>query len=159
MFEPEIRFLDPGSTFWPGELFGVKEMGPKKCVCDGMIFSWHFRGKSKTQMNSIVHRTHLGRLLCPKGPLFHYFQGISNFQENWGTPWKRAPVYPLFPFVGSLFPINSRYPALGRPLCYTTEALKVRSMRGLSRSLGSVPLGRFPRVKGSALCTHSHVGE
>ena len=29
MFEPGIGFLNPGSTFWPGDLFGVKN-GPEK---------------------------------------------------------------------------------------------------------------------------------
>ena len=30
IFEPRIGFLDPGSTFWPGDLFGVKNGSPKK---------------------------------------------------------------------------------------------------------------------------------
>ena len=54
----------------------------------------------------------MGRLLCPKPLFFNYFQGISNFQEKWGTPRKRAPVYPLFPFVDPLFPVNLPDPYL-----------------------------------------------
>ena len=29
IFEPGIDFLDPGSTFWPGDLFGVKKWSRK----------------------------------------------------------------------------------------------------------------------------------
>ena len=32
-----------------------------------------------TQMNSIVYKTHLSRLLCPKPLSINYVQGISNF--------------------------------------------------------------------------------
>ena len=108
IFEPGIGFLDPGSTFWPGDLFGVKNWSRKKLCCDGIILWLVGREFPKTQMNSIIYRTHLGRLLCPKPWFLNYFQGISNIQENWGTPRKHPPVYPLFPFVDPLFPINSR---------------------------------------------------
>ena len=30
IFEPRIGFWDPGSTFWPGDLFGVKKWSRKK---------------------------------------------------------------------------------------------------------------------------------
>ena len=30
IFEPGIGFLDPGSTFWPWDLFGVKKWVPEK---------------------------------------------------------------------------------------------------------------------------------
>ena len=78
-FEPGIRFLDLGSTFWPGDLFGVKNGSRKKLFCDGIILSWQFRGIAKTKMNSMVHRTHLGRLRRPKPLYFNDFQGISYF--------------------------------------------------------------------------------
>ena len=40
IFEPGIRLLDLGSTFWPGDLFGVKYGSPKKWFCDESIWSW-----------------------------------------------------------------------------------------------------------------------
>ena len=107
IFETGIGIWDPGSTLWPGDFCGSK-MGPEKIFYDGIILSWQFRGIPKTQMNFMVYRIHLGRLLFANSPLFNYFQGISNFQENWGTPWKHTPVYPLLPLVDPLFPINSR---------------------------------------------------
>ena len=69
---------------------------------------WQFRGNSQTQMNSIIYRTHLGRLLCPKPSLFNYFQGISRFSGKLGGPWDLPCVFPiplratvaLFPLFG-----------------------------------------------------------
>ena len=63
-----------------------------------MILSWQFRGFPKTQMNSIIYRTHLGRLLCPKPSLFNYFQGISSFPGKLQV----APVASLLSLVGPL---------------------------------------------------------
>ena len=57
------------------------------------------QGIPVTQMDSIVHRIHLGRLLCPKPSLFNDFQGISDFQENWGSPLGPSLCISLFPFV------------------------------------------------------------
>ena len=66
IFEPQIRFVDLGSTFWPGDLLGVRLGCRKTYFCDEILLSWQFRGFPVTQMNSIVHRTHLGRLHFPK---------------------------------------------------------------------------------------------
>ena len=91
IFEPGIRFWIPRSTFWPGDLFGVNKWSRKKWICDGSILSWQFRGNSQTQMNSVVHRIHLGRLLCPKPLFFNYFTRMYHFSGKMG----RAPAYYL----------------------------------------------------------------
>ena len=70
---------DLGATFWLGELFGVKNVADKNMFCGGMILWWGFRGIPPAQMNSMVPRTHMDRLLCPKPTLFNYFVGISSF--------------------------------------------------------------------------------
>ena len=44
--------------------------------------SW---GIPKTQMNSMVHRIHLGRLLCPKPLLLIIVKELSIFQDNLKT--------------------------------------------------------------------------
>ena len=70
--------------------------------------SWQFRGNSQTQMNSIIYRTHLGRLLCPKPPLFKYFQGIYNFPGKLENPPACSLGHCLFPLwhpEKELFPI------------------------------------------------------
>mgnify|MGYP003330121743 CR=1 FL=1 len=54
------------STFWPGDLFGPKKWSRKNMFCGGMILWWGFRGIHPAQMNSMVPRSHMGRLLCPK---------------------------------------------------------------------------------------------
>ena len=47
------------------ELFGYV-WGPEKTYfCKGMISSWGYRGFCLTQMNCMVHGTHLDVLLCP----------------------------------------------------------------------------------------------
>ena len=58
-------------------------------ICDGIILWWQFSGISKTQMNSMVHWIHLGRLLRPKPCFCYYFQGISNFPGK----LEQAPAY------------------------------------------------------------------
>ena len=100
IFEPGIGFLDPGSTFWPGDLFGVKKWSPKKWICDGNIFSWQFRANSQTQINSIIYRIHLGRLLCQKTYLFNYFQRIYPFPGKLGNAPACSLGHCLFPLVG-----------------------------------------------------------
>ena len=108
IIQPGIRFGDLGSTFWPGDLFWVNTWVLEKLICDGIILAWQFRGNPQTQMNSIIYRTHLGRLLCPKPSLFNYFQGISRFSGKLGGPWDLPCVFPiplratvaLFPLFG-----------------------------------------------------------
>ena len=68
IFEPRIGFLDLGSTFWPGDLFGVKNGSRKKWICDGIILSWRFRRNSQTQMDSMDHRIRLGLGIFPELP-------------------------------------------------------------------------------------------
>ena len=94
-----IRFWDLGSSFWPRNLFGVKNGSRKKWLCDGIILSWQFRGFPVTQMNSMVHRSHLGRLLCPKPLFLIIFKGFPDVQENWWDPL--GTLWPYFPCLGS----------------------------------------------------------
>ena len=71
-----------------------------------MILSWPFRGFPVPQMNSMVPRTHLGRLLAPKPGFLIMFKGFPDFLENWwdpGTPH----VYFLLPL--GLFPLLGVY--------------------------------------------------
>ena len=97
IFEPRIGFWDLWSTFWPGDLFEVKNGSRKKSICDGIILWWQFRGNSQTQMNSIIYRTHLGRLLCPKTSLFNYFQRIYHFPGKLENAPACDPGHSLFP--------------------------------------------------------------
>ena len=69
ILEPRIGFWTPGSTFWPGCLFGTKKWSRKKLFCGGMILWWGFRRIHPAQMNSMVPGTYMGRLLCPQPPL------------------------------------------------------------------------------------------
>ena len=66
ILEARIGFWIPRSTFWPGDLFGAKKWSRKKLFRGGMILWWGFRGIRPAQMNSMVPRSHMGRLLCPK---------------------------------------------------------------------------------------------
>ena len=100
MFEPRIRFLELGSIFWRGNLLGVNNGSRKKLFCDGIILWWKFKGIPKTQMNSIVYRTHLGRLLCPKPSLFNHFQGIYHFPGKLGNAPACSLGHCLLPLVG-----------------------------------------------------------
>ena len=90
-----------------GPFWGQK-WSRKKWFCDEIILWWVGRGFPKTQMNSIVYRTHLGRLLCPKPWFFNYFKGISIFSGKLVGPWDIPCVSPialkgpmaLFPLLG-----------------------------------------------------------
>ena len=54
-------------------------------------------GFPMTHMNSMVHGTHLGVLLCPKSCFFIISRQFPDFQENWEGPWA-LPVYlPITP--------------------------------------------------------------
>ena len=97
IFELRIRFWIPRSTFWPGDLFGVKNGSRKACFCDEIILWWVGRGIPPAQMNSMVPRTHMGRLLCPKPWFFNYFQGISDVSGKLGKAPGTLPVHlPIF---------------------------------------------------------------
>ena len=66
ILEPRIGFWISRSTCWPGDLFGPKKWSRKKLFCGGMILWWGFKGIHPAQMNSMVPRSHMGRLLCFK---------------------------------------------------------------------------------------------
>ena len=110
IWEPRIGFWIPRSTFWPGDLFWSILGSRKKWFCDEIILWWVGRGFPKTQMNSIVYRTHLGRLLCPKPWFFNYFQGISRFSGKLGGPWDLPCVFPIpLRATVALFPLFGVY--------------------------------------------------
>ena len=57
---------------------------------------WGFRGIPPAQMNSMVPGTHMGRLLCPKPSLFHYFVGISSFPGKLQVAPASLAYFPLW---------------------------------------------------------------
>ena len=70
------RILEAGIRFWSPEVnilargpFWPQQMSRKKLFCGGMILWWGFRGIHPAQMNSMVPRSHMGRLLCLQTPL------------------------------------------------------------------------------------------
>ena len=73
ILEPRIGFWIPRSTLWPGDPFVLKKWSRKNMFCGGMILWWGFRGIHPAQVNSMVPRTHMGRLLCPQTPLTNKF--------------------------------------------------------------------------------------
>ena len=87
ILEPRIGFWISRSTFWPGDLFGPKKCSRKKLFCGGMILWWGFRGIRPAQMNSMVPRSHMGRLLCPEPPLKMDSRQIPPNPENWRRLW------------------------------------------------------------------------
>ena len=93
---PGVGFWIPRSTFWPADLFGSKKWSRKKLFCGGMILWWGFRGIHPAQMNSMVPGTHMGRLLCPKQPLFHYLVGIPSFPGKLQVAPASLAYFPLW---------------------------------------------------------------
>ena len=55
-----------GSTFGPGDLFGIRKWCRKTYFCDDIILWGGDRGFHPAQTNSMVTRTLMGRLLCLK---------------------------------------------------------------------------------------------
>ena len=58
---------------------------------------------------------------APNPLLFKYVQGISHFQENWGTRQKHAPVHPLFPLWIPYSLLAPYSPLWGGPLLVRTR--------------------------------------
>ena len=79
--------------------FWAEKRSGKRWFCGGMILWWGFRGIPPAQMNSMVPGTHMGRLLCPKPPLFKYFQGISRFPGKLQVAPQAIPGGSLFSLV------------------------------------------------------------
>ena len=107
-------------------------------------------------MNSIVYRTHLGRLLCPKGPLFNYFQGIYHFPGKLGNAPACSLGHCLFPLVGHcLFPLADPLTDAGTDTAADTDtdadadttADKVTF--GVIPANGKVPIGPAQGLIGS----------
>ena len=57
--------------------FRVKKWYRKNMFCGGTILWWGFEGIHPAQMNSMVPRTHMARLLCPQPPLENKIQANS----------------------------------------------------------------------------------
>ena len=79
-FGAQDQILDPQDqisarqvNILAGDLFGLKKWSRKKLFCGGMVLWWGFRGIQPAQMNSMVPRSHMGRLLCPEPPLKNNF--------------------------------------------------------------------------------------
>ena len=72
-------------------------MSPEKSwFCEGMILWWGFKGIHPAQMNSMVPGTHMGRLFCPKSPLFNYFVKISSFPGKLQVAPASPAYFPLW---------------------------------------------------------------
>ena len=111
-FMPGGRILSPSSECWTqgqhvglGTFLGQKMVPKQKWCCDEITLWWQFRGIPETQMNSMVHRIHLGRLLCPTPLFYNGFQGISNFPGKLENAPACYPGHCLtsIPLGGSLF--------------------------------------------------------
>ena len=70
----EIWGRDFGSGTFLGETWSRKNW-----FCGGMILWWGFRGIHPAQMNAMVPRSHMGRLLCPKPRAFCVFSRDFQF--------------------------------------------------------------------------------
>ena len=99
---PKINLSeDFGVTFWAGDLFVTRNGPEKKCFVEGCFCGWGFRGIPPAQMNSMVPRTHMGKLLCPKTPLKIISRQIPQIQKIGAGPWP-IPEFSLFPLGGLL---------------------------------------------------------
>ena len=128
-------------TCWPRDLFGVKNGYRKTWFCDGIILSWQFKGFPVTQMNSMVHRTHLGRLLCQKPCFLIIFERYIIFQENWKTPQPITWAIAYSPWWAIAYSPWAGHPACGCKHC-------------LGKKLGkSTGLGEGPITNWSQLCS------
>ena len=89
------RKLGPPSQIWgfPGRHCGTETFlgSPKRYFCEERIFWWGCRGIRPAQMNCMVPRTHMGRLLCPKPYFFIFFCVIPHFPEKMGRPPAQLP--------------------------------------------------------------------
>ena len=65
-FEAQDRILDLQVNILARGPFWHQKKVPTKLFCGGMISWWGFRGIHPAQINSMVTRSHMGRLLCPK---------------------------------------------------------------------------------------------
>ena len=83
----------PGRHCGTGTLLGSQ----KRYFCEERIFWWGCRGIRPAQMNCMVPRTHMGRLLCPKPCFFKDFCVISHFPEKMGRAPAQLPWWlPIF---------------------------------------------------------------
>ena len=98
ILEARVGFWVSRSTFWPGDLFGTKKWSRKKLFCGGMILWWGFRGIHPAQMNSMVPRTHMGKLLCPKTPLKKNLGKFPKIQKIGAGPWPIPVAFPISPW-------------------------------------------------------------
>ena len=126
-----------------------------------MVLPWQFRANPKTQMNSIAHRTHLDRLLCPKAPYFVFSRDFK-FSGKLGNAQKPAPVYPLFPLwdpYSLLTPDNPPWRAAvlftmlslslwGSPVCHSGKHLS--SARCMYSGTVKACMASQPCIQGTA---------
>ena len=101
--------------------------GPEKNMCcGGIILWWGFKGFHVTQMNSMIHGTHLDVLLCPKTRLKDKLYAISKNPQNrrrtlaqpCGGQWLYSPVWgrPMASFIKvDALSLRVLYPALWMP--------------------------------------------
>ena len=115
----------PLGRFWGDILtrgrFCGETWSRKKLFCGGMILWWGIRGIHPAQMNSMVPRTHMGKLLCPKTPLKIISRQIPQNPENWCRPLAYSPCgLPYFSLCPPLFPLGG---LLTKPLAIMPSAI------------------------------------
>ena len=104
-------------------------------------------------MNSIVYRTHLGRLLCPKPRFFNYFQGISRFSGKLVGPWDNPCVFPTalrdpvarFPLFGVYDGVISRFQDSKSPRLQDSRIPRNENQRREPESAQDPNLGSGPK--------------
>ena len=75
-----------------------------------MILWWGFKGIHPAQMNSMVPGSHMGRLLCPKGPLKNNFSANSPKSGKLVQALAHPCVFPIaLRALVALFPLFGVY--------------------------------------------------
>ena len=75
-----------------------------------MILWWGFKGIHPAQMNSMVPRSHMGRLLCPKTPLKNKFFAFSPKSGKLVQALAHPCVFPIaLRGLVALFPLFGVY--------------------------------------------------
>ena len=91
-FESRIRFLDLGSTFWPGDLFGVKKWSRK----NDFVMEWFCHGNSGEIPRPKSILLSIGPIwagyFVPKPPYLVIFKGLPIFRKTGERPGS-APLY------------------------------------------------------------------
>ena len=120
---PGANFGSPGRKLGPpGQVWGFpgRHCGTgmfwgsrKRYFCEERTFWWGCRGIRPAQMNCLVPRTHMGRLLCPKScfffaifVLFHIFRNIGKAPSPASVVAAYFPWWKLWSTVTQCLPVS-----------------------------------------------------